>query len=140
MTEEKNSVLEEKNCNCPVCKFLKSDCTKKFFAVVLASFIGCSLAILVFAPKKHQRPPRHHAPYMRVIDRPLPPPMYRHRVNPDFRSKCPCREIHIYKSEAPRHPQFKKNNCPRNFNKRCDKNFKGEKPIIKKTPTPVENK
>lgn len=37
MTDEKlNVAVEEKECNCPVCKFLKSDCLKKFTAVTLA--------------------------------------------------------------------------------------------------------
>lgn len=81
MPEENLNVgVEEKNeCNCPICKVLRSEETKKFLAVILASFIGCSLAILVFAPKKHYTVPRHHAPYMKVIDRPLPPPgAFRH--------------------------------------------------------------
>lgn len=101
MTDEKlNVAVEEKECNCPVCKFLKSDCLKKFTAVTLASFIGCSLAILVFAPKKHHpHPKRPHPPYMRVMDRPLPPPgEFRHfdrHGGPEFRG------------EAPRHKEFK---------------------------------
>lgn len=101
MTDENlNVVVEEKECNCPVCKFLKSDCLKKFIAVILASFIGCSLAILAFAPKKHHPQPRHpHQPYMRVMDRPLPPPAeFRHfdrHGGPEFRG------------EAPRHHEFK---------------------------------
>lgn len=95
MTEENLNVVVEENkeCNCVVCKALKSDCLKKFLAVVLASFIGCSLALLAFAPKKHHPMPRHHAPYMRVMDRPLPPPGEFRRmdrpVHPEFRGNHP---------------------------------------------------
>lgn len=66
--------VEKTECNCPVCKLLKSDGLKKFLAVVLASFIGCSLAILAFAPKKHHPfPKRPFPPCMKMMDRPMPP-------------------------------------------------------------------
>lgn len=95
MTDENlNVVVAEKECNCPVCAFLRSDCLKKFLAVVLASFIGCSLAILAFAPKKHHpNPQRPHPPYMRTMDRPLPPPgefrHFKHHGGPAFRGEMP---------------------------------------------------
>lgn len=77
MTEEKLNVVEvaddTQKCNCPICKFLRSDDLKKFLAVVLASFIGCSIALLVFAPKKHHPGPRPIPPYERMMDRPMPP-------------------------------------------------------------------
>ena len=121
MTEELK-VVEEKECNCPVCKLLKSDCTKKFIATVLASFIGCSLAILLFAPKK---PPRIHKcppPHVKMWDKQIPP-HYR-----DFQRPMP---YHMYKSEWKRHSEFRKNcsgkdgfkrpdvrkGCPRKFEK-----------------------
>lgn len=118
MTDENlNVVAEEKECKCPVCTFLKSDGLKKFLAVVLASFIGCSLAILAFAPKKHYpHPKRPHAPYMRVMDRPLPPPgEFRHiqgHGGPEFRGEVPRR--HEFRAEGP-----------------CKKDFRGEHQKIK---------
>jgi len=87
MSDEQIKV-EEKECNCICCKILKSDCTKKFLSVVLASFIGCSLALLVFAPKPHHR---GLCPCPRMefrMDRPLPPVMHRgFDVRPDFRGE-----------------------------------------------------
>lgn len=93
MTEENLNVVvdDKKECNCPICKILRSDEAKKFLAVVLASFIGCSLALVVFAPKKHHYPPRNQAPCMRMMDRPLPPQgEYRDRQLPpqgEFRGR-----------------------------------------------------
>ncbi len=116
MTEEKiNVVAEEKHeCNCPVCKILRSDCTKKFLLVVLASFIGCSLAILAFAPKKHQPlPPYPHAPYMQNFDRPMPPA-------PGFK-KFDRQRGHEFRGERFRHSEF------RDHGQR-GKHFKGERP------------
>lgn len=113
MTDENLNVVETektKECNCPVCKLLKSDGLKKFLAVTLASFIGCSLAILVFAPKKHfPHPKRPHPPYMRMIDRPMPP-------HNDFRN-----------FDGPRHKEFRGEH----------KNFKGKcRELPAKPPVP----
>ncbi|MCM1010592.1 MAG: hypothetical protein NC390_06930 [Fusobacterium sp.] len=112
---------ETKECNCVVCKFLKSEGLKKFAAVTLASFIGCSLAILAFAPKKHHpHPKRPHAPYMRVMDRPMPPQgEFRHiqrHGGPEFRGEAPRR--HEFRGESP-----------------CKKDFRGEH---KKLPPDVK--
>ena len=75
MTDE--IVREEKSCECPVCKILKCECCKKFLLVVVGSFIGCSLAILLFAPKPPKMPcPKFmHGPMM---ERQLPPPPLMH--------------------------------------------------------------
>lgn len=96
------NVKEEKTCNCPVCQFFRSDCTKKFFATILASFIGCSLALVVFTPF-----PRHIGkkpcppPQMRMYDRQMPPRDFRgfHRPMPpqfdkDFRRGGDFRKPH----------------------------------------------
>ena len=149
MTEEKINVIEEKQeCNCPICKFLKSDCTKKFFAVVLASFIGCSLANIAFAPKKPKFPPRHQVPYVKIIEKQLPPPMpwqMKPQDYPGFYKNCPCREVHVYKSERLQRPDFIKDNCPRKFDKKYNgkyngRDFKGPKHPTKQFPTSDNNK
>lgn len=109
MTDEKLNVVveEKKECNCIVCKLLKSDCLKKFAAVTLASFIGCSLALLAFAPKKHHPMPRHpHAPYVKMMDRPMPPHRefrnFERQGGPEFRGQRP--RHHEFRGE---HRKFK---------------------------------
>lgn len=113
MTEENLNevkVEEKKECNCPVCKLLKSDCTKKFLGVVLASFIGCSLAILAFAPKKppcwkKMCPP----PYHRMM--PMPPMHHQgqfHKgMHPDF-YKYKMRKGEFKHHEGLKRPDFQK--------------------------------
>ena len=140
MSEELNVVEEKKECNCPVCKLLKSDCTKKFVAMTLASFIGCSLAILLFAPKK---PPRMHKcppPCIKMWDRQVPPPHFR-----KFDRPMPH---HIYKSEMKRYGEFRKGDFRKDdfkrfkdgrpdFDKKCPKKFNKETKI--QTPQPKAN-
>ena len=79
MSDEK--LTNEKECNCICCRILKSECFKKFLLTVLASFIGCAIAVILFAPK----PPKMPCPrFMNgpMMERQLPPPMYHHK---DFR-------------------------------------------------------
>ena len=128
MSEELNVVEEKKECNCPVCNLLKSDCTKKFVAMTLASFIGCSLAILAFAPKK---PPRMHK---------CPPPcvkMWDKKIPPHFRDYNRPTHYYMYKGEMKRHGEFRKGDFRKDdfrrikdgrpdFNKKCPKKFNEE--------------
>jgi len=84
MTDE--IVKEEKNCECPFCKIVKCECCKKFLLVVLGSFIGCSLAILLFAPKPPKMPCPRFMPNGPMMERQLPPPApYMHHK--DFRGE-----------------------------------------------------
>lgn len=99
MSEELNVVEEKKDCNCPVCKLLKSDCTKKFLTMTLASFIGCSLAILAFAPKKPPRMYKCPPPCMKMMDRPFPPHHFK-----DFNRPMHPR---MHKGDMKRHGEFK---------------------------------
>ena len=131
MTEEKINVVDEKvECNCPVCKFLKSDCTKKFIAMTLASFIGCSLAILAFAPKKPAHFKKCPPPYMKMYDRPIPPPefhKYHHKMkyhqfkkddfrrDGDFKRGRDFRYNNDFKRIERKDSDFKKG-CPKKFN------------------------
>lgn len=147
MTEEKLNVVEveePKKCNCPICTFLRSDELKKFLAVILASFIGCSLAILVFAPKKHfPNPKRPHPPYMRMIDRPLPPPGefrdFDRQGGPEFRRDIP--RHHEFRGEAPRHHEFRGPHHKmfrgehKKFDWKCKKDFKRSDKMAKPMPT-----
>lgn len=137
---EELKVVEEKECNCVVCKVLKSDCTKKFVAMTLASFIGCSLAILAFAPKK---PPRMHKcppPYVKMLDRQVPPPHFRNFDRP--------MQNHINKGEMKRHGEFRNDDFNKDdfrkmrdgrpdFDKKSPKNFDGD--MKKLTPQPKVN-
>ena len=77
------NLTQEKECNCICCKILKSDCFKKFLLTVLASFIGCSLAVILFVPKPPKMPCPRFMYKGPMMERQLPPPyMYHHK---DFR-------------------------------------------------------
>ena len=148
MTEENLNVVEvqeQKKCDCPSCTCLRSDELKKFLAVILASFIGCSLAILVFAPKKHfPHSKRPHPPYMRVMDRPLPPPGefrdFDRQGGPEFRRDIP--RHHEFRGEAPRHHEYRGSHHKmfrgehKNFDGKCKKDFKRPDKMDRPMPTP----
>lgn len=115
MTDE--IVKDEKECNCICCKILKSDCFKKFLMVLLASFIGCSLAILLFVPRPPKMPCykfRHVRPMM---ERQLPPPYMHHR---DFRGG------EFKKMHRPPMGEFDRNGRPESFDRNGD--FKNKPP------------
>ena len=113
MTEENLNevkVEEKKECNCPVCKILKSDCTKKFLATILASFIGCSLAILAFLPRPNfvNKRPCPPPPYVKMYDRQMPPREFRgydRQVPPEFRMG---KRHHGEFSRRHHNPEFKR--------------------------------
>lgn len=127
MTDE--VLNEEKQCNCICCKLWKSECFRKFLMTLLASFIGCSLAILLFAPKPPKMPcPKfmHKGPMM---ERPLPPPPYMHHR--DFRGG------EFKRHHRPPMGEFKHKGMPDKFNK----NFKDRIPPERKkfdAPRPVK--
>ena len=111
MTDENVKVTETEDttqCNCPVCKVLRSEETKKFLAVILASFIGCSLAILVFAPKRHHRMYRPLPQCRQFMDRPIPPAYQMHNFRrveriaiPEFKGEHPAQRGEL--RNAPQH-------------------------------------
>lgn len=113
-------VNEEKKCDCICCKIVKSECFRKFLAMLLASFLGCSLAILLFAP----RPPKMPFPgFMRkcpMMERQFPPAPYMHHNG--------------FKGEFKRHHrppmgEFKY--------REMHKEFRGEKPLTETPQTDV---
>lgn len=120
MTEELNVVEEKKECNCPICKALKSDWTKKFLTTVLATFVGCSLAILAFGPKHPPKMFKCPPPCVKMMDRPMSPHYYK-----NFNRPMPP---YMYKGELKRHGEFKRCHAKKGDFRR----FEGKRPEFKK--------
>jgi len=123
---------KEKDCNCICCKILKSECTKKFLATVLASFIGCSLALLAFAPPKPYRDHCPKPPMEYRMDRPCPQMMQKFENRHEFRGDRP--NFENYK----RHNEFRQVREQRpDFSGK--QNFKRhlEKPVNPRVPQDV---
>ena len=128
MTDE--NLTNEKECNCICCKILKSEGCKKFLLTVLASFIGCSLAILLFVPKPPKMPCHKFMRKGPMMERPLPAPYMHHK---DFRGD-------FKRMHRPPMGEFERRGPQERFNAPAD--FKG-KPLPERKdfngPKPIKN-
>ena len=132
MTDE--IVKNEKECNCICCKILKSECFRKFLMTLLASFIGCSLAVLLFAPKPPKIPCHRFMHKGPMMERPFPPQPYMHHR--DFRGG------EFKRHHRPPMGNFERKGIPERFENKLNdrrvperKNFDAKRPV-KELPQP----